>query len=258
LTNKKNLILFLAVLFISLPLDLIATEYYVKMSFGLNSGNSIQETVHTQEKYASYVSVGNMRESGKGIEFLAEFIFKFSSNFSLSFGVGHTENLIKGMESDYWLSDIGEYYSVIPQVWIGTTPIFSSLIFSLPLNSQIQINLQGGVGYHFGYVESKANWYYGGSIHRSAIYSGSTNGLGSHIGLGIDFTPREILTFCIEAFYQYLHLNGVENFKVEIGGEEKNPYIDKIEEYIFPEFNYEVLKLNSSGLSIRIGIKFKF
>jgi len=258
LTKRKNSILFLAFLLISLPLNLVATEYYIKMSFGLNSGSSIQETVHTSEKYVSYISVGNIRKSGKGKEFFAEFIFKLSPNFSLSFGLGYTENFIKGMKSNYWLSDIGEYYSVIPQVEIGVTPIFSSLIFSLPLNSHIQINLQGGVGYHFGYVESKADWYYYGSIHRSANYSGSTNGLGSHIGVGFDFTPGEILSFCIEAFYQYLHLNGVENFKVEIGGEKKNPYIDKIKEYIFPEFNYDVLKLNASSLSIRIGIKFKF
>lgn len=258
MTNRKNLILFLAILFILAPLDLIATEYYIKMSFGLNNGNSIQETVYTPEKYASYVSIGNMRKSGLGIEFRAEFIFKLSSNLSLSFGVGHIENSIKGMESNYWLSDIGEYFSVIPQVEIGTTPIFSSLIFSIPLNSRIQMNFQGGVDYHFGYVESKADWYYAGSIHRSAIFSGSKNGFGSHIGVGFDFTPGEILTFFIESFYQYYHLNGVENFEVDIRGEEKNPYIDEIEEYIFPEFDYDLLKLSASSLSILIGLKFKF
>jgi hypothetical protein len=50
----------------------------------------------------------------------------------------------------------------------------------------------------------------------------------------------------------------VENFEVAIRGEEKNPYIDEIEEYIFPEFDYDLLKLSASSLSILIGLKFKF
>lgn len=256
----KKTVLFLFILsFLLLP-SLLKGEFYIKVNFGLKSRAKIQDTFTVPEEYAQYVALGDVRKSGQGYQVMVDFYFQVNTYLTFSLGNGYCGYSFQGVDVDFDLAEYLAAYRVIPKISFDTVPILASVILSYPLSSKFRIFGLAGAGIYFSSLEGKAFREYfpeGFSFKQTINYSGSSNSLGFHFGGGFDIELSEIFLLCFETIYTSVDFEGIGNLKSN-ESETFNLFLPVLDSVIFPVLNYEISHISLSGMSLNIGIKFRF
>jgi len=256
----KKTVLFLCILCVVLLPGLLKGDFYIKVNFGLKSKAKIQETFNVPEEYAQYIALGDGRKSGQGYQVLVEFQYQVNPYLTFSLGNGYCGYSFQGDNVDFSLANHLDAYSVIPEIRFDTVPVLVSVILSYPLSPKFQMFCLAGAGIYFGSLEGKAFRQYfpeGFRFEQTINYSGSSNSLGFHFGGGFDIELSEIFILCFEALYTLVDFNGISSLKSNEAGT-FNLFLPALDSVIFPVLNYEISKISLSGLSLNIGIKFRF
>lgn len=255
--GKLCLILFLLSI-ISLPPNLHAKKkMYLKLSFGLSKGGVIGDTLPSPSEFSEYVAVSHEKHSAIGLDVYAEFFYHLNSFLSLSIGYGYLSKTLFGKTSEYDRLDAGQIYSVYPECYMEVTPFCSSLTLSFPLSSSMQINLYGGVGFYLMNCESRTVWQFGNYDRTTFNLSGNSSQIGYHFGGGFDKEISMNFLLTIDAEYKIVNFKDIKSEEL-IGDYRTSEYLQWFMSETITEFNYQLSEVGLDGLTIRVGIKFRF
>jgi hypothetical protein len=231
---------------------------YLKLSFGLSKGGFIEDTLLSPSEFSEYVAFSNETHSTIGLDVYAEFIYHLNSYLSLSLGYGYISKTLFGKTSEYDRLDSGQIYAVYPECYMEVTPFCSSLSLSFPLSSSIQINFYGGVGFYLVNCESRTVWQFGNYDRTTFNLEGSSSQIGYHFGGGFDKEIAMNFLLTLDAEYKIVNFKNIES--VELTGDyQTSEYLQWFMRETFTEdFDYQISEVGLTGLSIRVGIKFRF
>lgn len=257
--QKPFLILFLLII-ISLPPNLHAKKkMYLKLSFGLSKGGFIEDTLLSPSEFNEYVAFSNETHSTIGLDVYAEFIYHLNSYLSLSLGYGYISKTLFGKTSEYDRLDSGQIYAVYPECYMEVTPFCSSLSLSFPLSSSIQINFYGGVGFYLVNCETRTVWQFGNYDRTTFNFKGNSSQIGYHFGGGFDKEIAMNFLLTIDAEYKIVNFKDIERVELLTIDYRTSEYLQWFMRETFTEdFNYQLSEVGLTGLTIRVGIKFRF
>ncbi len=211
------------------------------------------------------------------IEVKAEIQFVFSSKIYFGLGIGylsnsdddHMEGNInsmqrRGMDGGMMVDTMSEMsggflghkhdFSVIP--------LTAGLYYSLPVNSRLNIFMNGGVGYYWGSFND--------------ITKQKNSAFGPHAGLGVEYKITSRITALAQGVYRFVNLNGFSSelhpgFKEGMNDNEHEEgawhFHHDEGEYHFHDYyedpeqmmnNPSPFNIRLNGFSLRMGIKFGF
>lgn len=251
------LILFLLCL-IFLPPHLHAKKkMYLKLSFGLSKGGVIEDALLSPSEFSEYVAVSHEMHSAIGLDVHMEFIYHLNSYLSFSVGYGYISKTLFGKTSGYDRLDLGDIFTVYPECYMEVTPFFGSLSLSFPLSSSIQINLYGGVGFYYVNCESRTVWQFGGYDRTTINLRGNSSQIGYHFGTGFDKRIAMNFLLSIDAEYKIVNFKNIESEELS-GDFQTSEYLQWFMLETFTNYNYQLSEVGLTGLTIRVGLKFKF
>lgn len=263
--GRKNCVSTFLILFsLFFPSVLLADKISIKMSWGIFAGGGVQESLSAPEQFRPYISVGSLRKAKLGLNFQIEFSYQIDSRFSISLDGGYTDYSVKGRSVEYLAPYYEDYYNVVPEFQFQAIPVCLSLIFSVPMNSYIQVNVLGGLGYYIGTFESKSLWDYtfpGYPVwqERTLSHKGHSTAIGLHFGGGFDIALSDRIFFLsIDVRYRIVKFRGIDELEVHEVRKPIEFFPPELEKYYYPDFNYDVSKIDLAGIVINIGAKFKF
>lgn len=252
--------------FLVLPSNLFAKKLHLKLSFGLIAGGDIEDALISHPQYNDFVSVSSEMHSRPGMDIHLELIYQLNPHLGFSIGYGYLHQKLEGKTFEYSPPDlppgIEQDYTVYPQFRTEANPLYLSAIFSFSLAS-VRVNLTGGVGYYFTTYENTTEWH---TIFLSEVYYRSTynfkqksNQVGYHFGAGFDVRFATSLVLTIDALYRILDLKELESLDLSDEFYITWEYMQGfMQEPITEPFDYQLSKANLNGVSIRLGLKFKF
>ena len=257
-TKKLFLILFLLSLF-SLPPYLHAKKkMYMKVSFGISQGGFIEDAVLSPSEFSEYGTVSYGTHSTIGLDVYVEFIYHLNRFLSLSVGNGYISKSLIGKTSEYDRLDSGQIYTVYPECYMEVIPFCCSLALSFPLSSSMQVNFYGGAGFYIMNCESKTTWQFGGYDRSTYNFEGNSSQIGYHFGGGFDKEIAMNFLLTIDAEYKIVNFKNIESEEL-FGDYRTSEYLQWFMRETFTEdFNYQLSEVGLTGLSIRVGIKFRF
>lgn len=256
-TQKFFLILFLLSI-ISLPPNLYAKKkMYLKLSFGLSKGGFIEDALPSPSQFSEYVVVSRETHSNIGLDVYVEFIYHLNSYLSVSLGYGYISKRLIGKTFEYDRLDSDLIFSVCPEFYTEVTPFCGSLSLSFPLSSSIQINFYGGAGFYLMNCEGRSAWEMGSSGWTTFSFDGSSSQIGYHFGAGFDKKLAVNFFLSIDAEYKIVNFKEIESEELS-GAYQTYRFIQWFMSETITDFNYQISEVGLTGLSIRVGIKFKF
>jgi len=255
--KKFFLILFLLPI-ISLPPNLHAKKkMYLKLSFGLSKGGIIEDTLLSPSEFSEYVAVSHEKNSNIGLDVYVEFIYHLNSYLGLSIGYGYLSKTLFGKTSDYDRLDAGDIFTVYPECSMEVAPFCLSLLLSFPLGSSAQINFYGGAGFYTMTCESRTVWQFGGYDRNTFNLSGNSSSIGYHFGGGFDKEIAMNFLLTIDAEYKIVNFKDIESEEL-FGDFRTSEYLQWFMRETITDFNYQLSEVGLTGLTVRVGIKFRF
>lgn len=248
-----------------LPSNLFAKKIYMKFSFGLVAGGDIEDALISHPEYNDFVSVSSEIHSKPGTDIRLEFIYQLNPHLGFSIGYGYLHKTLTGKTFEYTPPDLPPslVFTVYPQFCAEANPFYLSAIFSFSLASSIRVNLTGGVAYYLMTYENITEWH---TIFQSEVYYRSTynfkqksNQIGYHFGAGFDVRLSNNLLLTIDALYRIVDLQELESLDLSDEFYITWEYMQGfMQEPITEPFDYQLSEANLNGLSVSVGLKFKF
>jgi hypothetical protein len=137
-------------------------------------------------------------------------------------------------------------------------PFCSSLSLSFPLSSSIQVNLYGGAGFYFMNCEGRSYWEISNYDRTTFNFKGNSSQIGYHFGGGFDKEIALNFLLTIDAEYKNVNFKNMESEELS-GDYQTSEYLQWfMRETITEDFNYQLSEVGLTGLTIRVGIKFRF
>lgn len=255
--KKFFLVLFLIPLIFHPPHLHAKKKMYLKLSFGLSKGGVIEDTLLSPSEFSEYVAVSHETHSVIGLDVYAEFIYHLNSYLSVSVGYGYLSKTLFGKTSEYDRLDSGDIFTVYPECYMEVMPFRLSLSFSIPLSSSIQINLYGGAGFYHVNCESRTVWQFGGYDRTTLNLRGSSSQIGYHFGAGFDKEMAMNFLLSIDAEYRIVNFKNIESEEIS-GIYQTSEYLQWFMRETVTDFNFQISEAGLTGLTIRVGVKFKF
>ncbi len=252
--------------FLVLPSNLFAKKLYLKLSFGLIAGGNIEDALISHPEYNDFVSVSSEIHSKPGTDIHLEFIYQLNPHLGFSIGYGYLHKTLEGKTFEYTPPalppGLEQVFTVYPQFCTEANPFYLSTIFSFSLAS-VQVNLTCGVGYYFMTYENTTEWH---TKFPSEVYYRSTynfkqksNQIGYHFGAGFDVRFSNNLLLTIDALYRIVDLQELESLDLSDEFYITWDYMQRfMQEPITEPFDYQLSEANLNGLSVSVGLKFKF
>lgn len=263
-------------------------QLYVKMTVGLfTGGNSNGSWRINPDHYDFSASPG--KKLSPGMDVSLEFIFQLNPYIGFSLGNGFISKKLSGTRLRFrpFVSNyVPEDFFCNPEFSSDAVPLYLSAIVSLPVISLFQINLSGGIDYYMGQIKAaNAGEIYEQKTHPSIIgrrivwkYESRVNTLGYHFGAGLDITFPLDMFFTVDVLYRsanfkkfkrsvqeiisgmgYFRANQIGENGENLGADSTFFYLqDYSEKNVQKDFDYRVSRFDYSGLSVRVGLKFKF
>jgi hypothetical protein len=259
-TKLITSIAFLSILIFTTPQNGQAQEFFIKFGVNIHSGGSVQDEILTLNEMFDHTIQGPL-DDRRGLGFFCEFIFQPHRNFGISLGSGYLSVPLNGKTVIF--SPVDEEsnspdYTLFTGVNSYYIPVSFSLIYSLPLIRVIKINIFGGGDYYFntpkGASVFQAEFPSYGSFQLNVLNSnGNVNGWGYHFGGGFDVTLPSGIILSAEAQYMSVSFDKI-TCSGKYGGDSSFSYFFLMARDFF---DYQVTKLNLSGMDIRVGFKIK-
>ena len=228
---------------------------------------------------------GEFEKMGSGLDFEGEFIVNLTENIGIGIGAGYIlrkKDSAASVEFDPFFSVSG---NIEPK--ITAIPVKLSAYYFYPVSSEMNIFVNGGIGYYFGKVTYSIGMDQSiMGLTLSAKHDGEIkgNGIGFHGGIGIEFTVAENIGFFVEGAGQYAKLKDWEGdhtvtspfgtetmsgtfwyyelldmntgkYYSDFGPSKEEPTAEPGEP---PYQNVRKAEVDLSGFSIRVGIRIKF
>lgn len=258
---KKGQKLFLVLFLLSiifLPPNLHARKkMYLKFTFGLSKGGFIEDILLSPSEFSEYVAVSHDTHSTIGLDVYVEFFYHLNPYLSFSVGYGYISKKLIGKTSDYDRLDSGQIFTVYPECYMEVTPLCGALSLSFPLTSSIQINFYGGAGFYLMNCEGRSTWEIGSYDRTTFNFEGSSSHIGYHFGAGFDKKLAMNFFLSIDAEYKIVNFKDIESVELS-GGYRTSEYLQWFMRETVTDFNYQIIEADLTGLTIRMGIKFKF
>lgn len=230
----------------------------MKVSFGLSQGGFIEDALLSSSEFSEYGTVSHETHSTIGLDVYVEFIYHLNRFLSLSVGNGYISKSLIGKTSEYDRLDLGQIFTVYPECYMEVIPFRCSLSLSFPLSSSIQVNFYGGAGFYLMNCESKTTWQFGGYDRSTYNFEGNSSQIGYHFGGGFDKEIAMNFLLTIDAEYKIVNFKNIESVEIT-GGYQTSEYLRWFMRETFTEdFDYQLSEAGLTGLSIRVGIKFRF
>ena len=281
---EKFIPILIALLVFFSPANLESNQLELKLGLGFSSYGKIEDTwVMTTSFYDLHLSKGE--KTGLPLDASIELVYQFNANFGLSIGTGYISKGISGSLGRFSIprgSSLGGDFAYNPLFSSDLYPLYLSAIWSYPIMLNGEIFVLGGLAYYYGkiscvstYVEHNLNdpgnlWNYSYWLYKSNF-----NSLGYHAGIGFEYDVSNRSSLFVEAIYRILNIRNFDSVSkideasgiFDILGDE----IQKLEgkstfmyvqrfggEEAWGDIFYRISNLNFSGLSFRVGVKFKF
>jgi opacity protein-like surface antigen len=155
---------------------------------------------------------GELKEINWGFEYEGEFIMNLTENFGIGIGAGYIRRKEKSESSVKAAPFFNLTFSGEPE--ITAIPIKLSAHYFFPVTSQVNVFLNGGIGYYFG----KINYHLRSDIQvldepeESGKIEGEVkdNALGFHGGIGVEYNVAKNIAFFVEGAGRYAKLKDWE------------------------------------------------
>jgi hypothetical protein len=257
--KKKKFFLILFILFlILLPPHLQAKKkMYLKLSFGLSKGGVIEDKLLSPSQFSELLAVSHEKHSAIGLDVYVEFIYHLNSYLGVSVGYGYLSKKLFGKSSEYERLDSGNIFTVCPECYMEVTPFRCSLSFSFPLGSSIQINLYGGAGFYHVNCESRTVWQFGGYEQTTLNLRGNSSQIGYHFGAGFDKEIAMNFLLSIDAEYKIVNFKNIEIEELN-GYYRTSGFLQWFMNETYTDFNFQLSEVGLKGLTVRVGVKFRF
>ncbi len=266
------------------PPNLESSQMKLKAGFGFSlSGKVEDEWVMATNFFDLDSSRGE--KTNLPLDVSLELVFQFNPNFGISIGTGYISKGLNGSGGRFSFpagSSLSGNFSYTPYFVTNICPVFVSAIWTYPVMLEGEVFVLGGAGYYFGRIscasyDSENNirdpenqWNYLPWLYKSDIGS-----LGYHGGIGFAYEVSDRSSLFIEAVYRVVNIKNLDTVNRDIDasgiygllGDEIKRLGDKSTfmyaqrfggEEAWGDIDYRITKLSYSGLSLRVGIIFKF
>jgi opacity protein-like surface antigen len=241
---------------------------FIYAESGKNSNSPDQRRV----SFSIFGGYAHSESRGGMVDLKTEVQLDLSANIRVGLGVGYLSDF-HGMHMD------GSFGSMHGGMMGGSNagfmggfsehthnfriiPLTLSLYYVLPINSKLDVFMQGGGGYYIGNYKDQSDQ--------------SQDAFGPHLGMGFDFKVADRITIIAEGNYRFVNLKGFsselhQGFREGMGGEEHEEglwhFHHHEEEWHFHEEHEDAQQmltdvppfdLSLNGISLRVGIKFLF
>lgn len=257
----------MVLLFLS-PWHVEAKGLFIKMTFGLASGGDVDDSLLTSPEFSDYVTAGRKDRSPIGQAVFIELIYQVNSYIGISVSNGYFYKMLKGKPAQYSPAAMESAFiggfSLSPEFHSEAIPVCLSAILTLPFSSTIRMNFLGGLGYYYGRFESRTKWRlpshpgFETFEYRSWNFKGDDHAIGFHLGSGLDLKVNEKMFLVCDVLYRSVSFHNIKT-SGEIGQDTTFFYLQFYEgQEVLTDFDYRVNQASLSGISVQIGMKFKF
>jgi len=244
------------------PIQLQATNLYIKMSLGINTGGIIQDLMPIPAMYSPYVTVENNPKPKLGMDAAFELLYHFTPRIGLAFGYGYLSGGKKAETAEITAVGLDFPFTGTPRYDWEANSIYVTGIYALPFSPSFKLNLGVGAAYYLAKLKHRTSWITGigsgGDIGSDSFnWDHSSQNWGFHITSGFDFTLFENMFFTLDVLYRFAEF---DSHVIELDTSRSSTIhrLEWIEQQIIPYVEYEVIQLGISGFAFRGGIKFRF
>lgn len=284
--NRRAILIIMFMLCIPLlcPFNLEASHFKLKLGLGFSSYGKAKDTwVMTTNFYDLHLSSGE--KTGLPLDVSIELVYQFNPNFGLSIGTGYISGGISGSLGRFSFplgSSLGGDFAYNPLFNSQLFPVYLSAIWSYPVMLEGEIYVLGGLGYYFGKIscietnfeynlhDPESQWNYFNWTYKSNFSS-----LGFHGGIGFEYEVSNQFTLFIEAICRIVNIRNFNSINRVSGASGIFDYLgDEIKrlgekstflyaqrfggEEAWGDIDYRITNLSYSGISLRLGFRFRF
>ena len=105
--------------------------------------------------------------------------------------------------------------------------------------------------------ESRTAWQFGNYDRTTFNFKGNSSQIGYHFGAGFDKEIALNFLLTIDAEYKIVNFKDIESEELT-GDYRTSEYLQWFVRETFTDFNYQLSESGLTGLTFRVGIKFRF
>jgi opacity protein-like surface antigen len=231
------------------------------------------------------LSLSSGEKTGMPFDVSIELVYKINSNFGISIGTGYISKGLSGSQARFLFApggSVGGDFVFNPLFRSDLYPLYLSAVWCYPIMLEGEIFVLGGVGYYFGRIscisydsehnlhDPENSWNYLPWLYKSDI-----NSLGYHGGIGLEYDVSNRSSLFIEAIYRLVNIKNLDSVNRDVeasgifdllgdeikglGAKSTFMYIQRFGgEEAWGDILYQISNLSFSGVSFRVGYKFRF
>ena len=244
------------------PGRLHATNLFIKMSLGINTGGMIKDLMPIPAIYSPYVTVENSPKPKLGMDAAFELLYHFTPRIGLAFGYGYLSGGKKAESAEITAVGLDTPFSATPRYDWEANSIYITGIYALPFSESLKINMGVGAAYYLAKLKHRTSWITGlgstGNIGNDSFnWDHSSQNWGFHITSSFDYLLFENMFFTLDILYRFAEFDA-HVVELDTGPPSTIRTLEWIEQQVIPYVEYEVTQVGISGFALRGGIKFRF
>lgn len=278
-----SIVLILCILLLC-PVNLESSQFRIKLGLGFSSGGKIKDTwLMNADFYDLRLSSGE--KTSMPLDVSMELVYQINPNFGFSVGIGYLSRGISGSLGRFSFpegSSLSGDFAFNPYFNSKLYPVYVSAIWSYPVMLEGEIFILGGLGYYFGEISClSANLDY--NLHDPENqwnyfdwkYKSNLNALGYHGGVGFEYEVSNQSALFIAVIFRIVNTGKFNSTNKDVDasgifdllGDEIKGLADRSTffyaqrfggEQAWGDIDYRVTNLSFSGISLRLGCRFKF
>ncbi len=242
--------------------NLHATNLYIKMSLGVNTGGVLQDILRIPSQYSPYITLENNPKPKFGMDTAFEIIYHFTPRIGLSFGYGYLSGGKTAESAEITAVGLDFPFQATPRYDWEANAIYVTGIYAFPLSQSINLNLGVGAAYYLAKLKDRTAWvthlgYSGERPDDTYNWDQSSENWGFHITSSLDFTLFENMFFTVDLLYRYAEFDA-HIIELQTGPITTITFLEWITEQQIPFVEYEVTQVGITGITLRGGLKFRF
>ena len=266
------------------PVNLESSQFRIKLGLGFSSGGKIEDTwLMSTDFYDLRLSGGE--KTSLPLDVSMELVYQINPNFGFSVGTGYLSRGISGSLGRFSFPEgcnLSGDFVFNPYFNFRLYPVYVSAIWSYPVMREGEIFILGGLGYYFGEIscldanlddnlhDPENQWNYFDWKYKSHV-----NALGYHGGIGFEYEVSNQSALFISVICRIVNIGTFDSVNKDtdasgifdllgdeikgLGHQSTFLYAQRFGgEQAWGDIDYRITNLSFSGISLRLGFRFKF
>ena len=138
--------------------NLHATNLYIKMSLGVNTGGILQDILRIPSQYSPYITLENNPKPRIGMDAAFEILYHFTPRIGLTFGYGYLSGGKTAESAEITAVGLEFPFTSTPHFDWEANAICVTGIYAFPLSQSISFNLGVGAAYYLAKLKDRTTW----------------------------------------------------------------------------------------------------